>query len=100
MRYMVEVYWIENTILGDTEIVRPVIVDTIEEAWDARENADKKGARAYIFPLVTCCGDTVMCNAFTNTCPNCGRDYNRNGDELAPREQWGEETGECWSDCY
>lgn len=27
-------------------------------------------------------------------CPKCGRSYNGAGQELAPRSQWGEETGE------
>ncbi len=50
------------------------------------------------------CGANVFLVAggsfnFTTTC-NCGKDYNSSGDELAPREQWGEETGEHWSDCY
>jgi hypothetical protein len=46
------------------------------------------------------CGEAVALEAFTNTCPNCGRDYNMSGQELAPRSQWGEETGEHWTDCY
>jgi len=43
------------------------------------------------------CGRKVECYGFTTTC-DCGRDYNWNGDLLAPREQWGEETGEHLSD--
>ena len=39
------------------------------------------------------CGREVVCDRFTNPC-DCGRDYNFNGDLLAPREVWGEETGE------
>lgn len=31
---------------------------------------------------------------FTNTCRHCGRDYDSSGSLLAPRDQWGEETGE------
>lgn len=34
----------------------------------------------------------------TNTCDRCGVDYNMSGQRLAPREQWGEETGETYSD--
>lgn len=45
------------------------------------------------------CGSKIVLANFTNTC-DCGRDYNSSGQELAPREQWGEETGEHWSDCY
>jgi hypothetical protein len=39
------------------------------------------------------CGRLVPFNHCTNTC-DCGRDYNSSGQELAPRSQWGEETGE------
>jgi hypothetical protein len=43
------------------------------------------------------CGRRVLLAGFTNTC-ECGRDYNMNGTLLAPRSQWGEETGESVSD--
>ena len=39
------------------------------------------------------CGQEVCLGGFTNSC-DCGRDYNSVGQELAPREFWGEETGE------
>lgn len=44
------------------------------------------------------CGAEVELMYFTNTCEKCGRDYNTAGQELAPREQWGEETGESLGD--
>ena len=48
---------------------------------------------------IKCCGDWLsLCN-FTNTCKSCGCDYNGSGQLLAPRHQWGEETGEHWSEC-
>ncbi len=43
------------------------------------------------------CGADVHLYGFTNTC-ECGADYNMSGQELAPREQWGEETGESLAD--
>jgi hypothetical protein len=43
------------------------------------------------------CGEELECPDFTNTC-ECGADYNSGGQRLAPREQWGEETGESLSD--
>lgn len=43
------------------------------------------------------CGAEVALDGFTNTC-DCGRDYNWAGQELAPRSQWGEETGESLAD--
>jgi len=39
------------------------------------------------------CGAEVYLSCFTNPC-DCGADYNMSGQALAPREQWGEETGE------
>jgi hypothetical protein len=41
-----------------------------------------------------CCETGFACDGFTNTCPDCGADYNSGGQRLAPRSQWGEETGE------
>ena len=46
------------------------------------------------------CGEEIYLTRFTNTCYECGADYNMSGQRLAPREQWGEETGEHWTDCY
>lgn len=43
------------------------------------------------------CGRQVELGHFTCPC-ECGRDYNWAGQLLAPREQWGEETGESLSD--
>lgn len=43
------------------------------------------------------CGEVVPLEGFTNTC-ECGADYNWEGRLLAPREDWGEETGETAAD--
>lgn len=49
--------------------------------------------------VITCeCGLEIECFHFTNTC-ECGADYNHAGQRLASRSQWGEETGEHWTDC-
>jgi hypothetical protein len=40
------------------------------------------------------CGEHVTLDGFTCTCENCGADYNSSGQRLAPREQWGDDTGE------
>lgn len=45
------------------------------------------------------CGEHVHLHSFTNTC-ECGSDYNMSGELLADREQWGEETGEHWTEIY
>ena len=44
------------------------------------------------------CGRKVYLERFTNAC-SCGLDYDTSGNVLAPREFWGEETGEHWSVC-
>ncbi len=57
---------------------------------------DDSATFAKVYPVLQCpCGEDVECLAFTNTC-GCGADYNFNGARLAPRSQWGEETGESW----
>lgn len=48
----------------------------------------------------TCCGFNIELSAFTNTCHECGAEYNSGGQLLASRDFWGEETGEHWMDCY
>ena len=48
--------------------------------------------------VIECCGHDLPCPNFTNTCPYCHRDYNMMGQGLAPRSQWGEETGESAAD--
>jgi len=47
---------------------------------------------------VRCCGQWLPCTRFTNTCRSCESDYNSSGQLLAPRSQWGEETGETAAD--
>lgn len=49
---------------------------------------------------VCSCGCKVELSNFTNTCDRCGKDYGMNGNLLAPRSQWGCETGESWWECY
>lgn len=44
------------------------------------------------------CRSTIWLTGFTNTCDRCGADYNQSGQLLAPRSQWGEETGESVAD--
>ena len=54
-------------------------------------------SRNYRHPAVIACdecGCSVYLDGFTNTCGNCEADYNMSGQRLAPRNQWGEETGE------
>lgn len=63
-----------------------------EGILELKENTREEYHKGYT--VVTCdCGQEVECLHFTNTC-SCGADYNFNGERLAPRHQWGEETGE------
>jgi hypothetical protein len=61
------------------------------ETWEVRDYSPAIGECS--------CGERVTLSSFTNTC-SCGVDYNMSGQQLACRSQWGEETGEHWSDCY
>ena len=72
--------------------------DFIEE-YSAKLPAHCEG-NYRLTPVVVCCGEDLLCTSFTNTCSVCGADYNFAGSRLASRSQWGEETGEHWSECY
>jgi hypothetical protein len=90
------------------------VVDTATLAREAAENLRKcqagelpvrfKGIESftvsYTQPTVGLCdcGQKVELDGFTNTCEGCGTDYNWAGQQLAPRQFWGEETGEDLSD--
>lgn len=41
--------------------------------------------------LICDCGETIYLNGMTNECLECGRLYNKFGQELAPVEEWEEE---------
>jgi len=45
--------------------------------------------------IVCKCGEKIELEArYINTCRKCGADYNASGKKLAPRSEWGTETGE------
>ena len=47
------------------------------------------------------CGKTLDIEGCGDVeCQKCGAEYNSAGQRLAPREQWGEETGETAADYY
>ena len=39
-------------------------------------------------------GEIELSSGWANSCPVCETEYNGSGQMLAPRSQWGEETGE------
>jgi hypothetical protein len=44
------------------------------------------------------CGrEVLLYDSWANTC-DCGAEYNGFGQRLAPRSQWGDETGEVFDD--
>lgn len=66
------------------------------EMWLERNNEKAHTTGSYkIYTYLKCpyCGEEVELSRFTNTC-QCGIEYNNFGQELAPREDWGWETGE------
>jgi len=86
----------------DVAVLNPDARKNYERCLDGTYDVDPTGVAAwhgsYREPAIglCSCGAEVELEGFTNTCPGCGTDYNWGGQELAPREQWGEETGELW----
>lgn len=76
-------------------------IRTMTEKRTINEERPSRYGGTFIRPRVEvkCCGAWLRCDRFTNTCDRCGADYNMSGARLAPREQWGEETGEHWTEC-
>lgn len=70
---------------GEIDVLPPVV-----ESFTARHVEPGEGRCS--------CGAIVQFFGGDETCSGCGRDYNGSGQELAPRSQWGEETGETAAD--
>ena len=69
--------------------------------YDIRGPGHEETVRNYSEPAIGECNNCkqeVALEGFTNTCEQCGTDYNMSGQELADRSQWGEETNESLSD--
>jgi hypothetical protein len=45
-----------------------------------------------------CEHEVVLSDSWLNTCEHCHADYDGSGNLLASRSQWGEESGEHWTD--
>ena len=69
--------------------------------YDVIDEGVIKHVYSYIEPgeidCVNCKETVVLHSSWLNTC-ECGIDYDGSGNKLAPRSQWGEETGETWYD--
>lgn len=91
---------------GDVDVdkLTPAGAENYRKCLDGTHDVTDQGVQRYehswIEPAVgrCCCSAKVELDGFTNTCDRCGRDYNMSGQLLAPREQWGEETGETPGD--
>lgn len=69
----------------------------INAEYDVIDNGVEVYNNSYMQPaigLCNNCGIEVQLHGSTNTCEKCNTDYNLFGQELAPRSQWGYETGE------
>lgn len=62
-----------------------------DELW---QMAYKPFAEVVKIECRNCQHEVELTNAWANACPNCHVEYNGSGQMLAPRSQWGEETGE------
>jgi hypothetical protein len=91
----------EGNLINPNEVSLDKYQKCIKGEYDVIDKGIVKYTRRYRQPavLLCSCGLEVELRRFTNTC-DCGADYNFAGSLLAPREQWGEETGETWMECY
>ena len=69
---------------------------------EMEDNGVEERRHTYRVPgLIACdrCGHQVdIDDSWLNCCEHCGADYDGSGNLLAPRSQWGEETGESLAD--
>jgi hypothetical protein len=74
------------------------IIKPVEIIW--HERTDGSSYSEKIPGEVRCsCGAIVeIWDCWLNVCDVCGTDYDGSGNQLAPRCQWGEETGEHYTD--
>lgn len=63
-----------------------------------RGEPDPETGRSTLTMHCKCGNSFELWNSWANECDVCGREYNGSGQMLAPRSQWGEETGEGWTD--
>jgi len=63
------------------------------------EIADPETNRVVEAKIIECvCKAHIqLWGSWANECEKCGREYNGAGQALAPREFWGEETGETFT---
>lgn len=90
--------------VGTVAQLNPAAQENLEKCVDGTYDVVDQGVQEYtnrytIAAVLKCdCGAKVQLDGFTNTCDRCRADYNMSGQRLAPRSQWGEETGESLGD--
>lgn len=64
--------------------------------WIRHSSRDAGGYK--IVGIIKCdCGAKIeLDSGWANECPRCPAEYNGSGQRLAPRSQWGEDTGESF----
>ena len=50
--------------------------------------------RVAVIRCTTCAAEIECRDSWANACETCDAEYDSNGNRLAPRSLWGEETGE------
>lgn len=91
----------------DRSTLRPAGLANLEGCLNGALNVIDEGviqySNTYTEPaVIRCqCGARVtLYDPFASGCDHCGREYNGAGQLLAPRSQWGEETGESLADIF
>ena len=85
--------WSEDSDMGYQNYLRVLESGDYELGYYENEFFYRESAQ------IKCCDVWLSLGKFTNTCDKCGADYNGSGQLLAPRQFWGEETGEHWTNC-
>ena len=92
----------DGSLIGDHPSSKENYDKCLNGTYDVKDMGIQRHERSYRHSaVIKCvnCSEHVGLQNNTNTC-ECGTDYNMSGQRLAPREQWGEETGEHWTECF
>lgn len=68
---------------------------------DVEDRGVQTHEHSYTEPAILRCdcgAEVILSSGWANECEKCGAEYNLGGQRLAPRSQWGEETGESIAD--
>jgi hypothetical protein len=88
-----------NVALPDNEAGRENLSKCLGGVYNVIDRGIETYSHSYTEPgVIKChCGRHVtLGSSWANECDNCHREYNQSGQLLAPRSQWGWETGEVF----